>query len=74
MRVFALSYSILLCPFWLSSLGGLLFSEEKWSGEWIWGRWQEELGGVKRRKIVIGICCIKEVENLRFHLHFSNAH
>lgn len=29
MRTFTLFYCILLCPVWLSSLGGLLFSEEE---------------------------------------------
>lgn len=33
MRVFALAYCILFCPVWLSSLGGLLFSEEARKGD-----------------------------------------
>lgn len=38
MRAFALCYCILFSPVWLSSLGGLFFSEEETDGELIWER------------------------------------
>lgn len=56
---FVLSYSILLCPPWLLSLGDLLFPEEEIEREWIWGGvgWGE-LRGVERREIVVRVYCM----------------
>ena len=37
-QLFALSYCILFCPVWLSSLEDLFFSQVEIEGEWTWGK------------------------------------
>lgn len=57
MRPSALLYCILLCPFWMSFLGGLLFSQGKWRGvEDLGEGWGTgELGRMKGEEPVVVI-------------------
>ena len=64
MRACALSCCILLCLVWLSSLGGLLFYEEKWEGEWIWRRGEvgrRRLEGLEGGEILVGMYCYDRI-------------
>lgn len=56
---------VLFCPVWLSSLGVLLFSEEETEGELILRGGEVCVGGEKleeaeRRKIVVGMDCMRK--------------
>lgn len=59
-RAFALSYCVLFCPVWLSSLGGLLLSKEETEVRGVDLGGREELGGVERRETVVRIYCVRK--------------
>lgn len=69
-----MSYSILFCPVGLSSLEGLLVSEEKIE-EWIWRRREVsgDLGGVEGRKIVRDVFSINIKEYTFIFKAISNS-
>ena len=62
MRGFALSYWILFCPVWKSSLGDLLLSEVEAEREWVRmnGKVLEVELQVEAGETVVGIYCTKE--------------
>ena len=54
----------MFCHVWLSSLEVLLFNEEETEGEWILGGGEvcvwEKLEEAERRKIVVGMDCMRK--------------
>lgn len=62
-----LSCCILFCPVSLSSVAGLLFSEEEIEGKCIWrDEVGVELGGANRGEAVLGMDCMRNESNFKF--------